>query len=294
MSALQQAHLSRMNEKGLRVATLRNGGVGFLIGSVLLAMRCNKARKSEKSWNKFKREWIQYFMKYPLFLATFTLLYKTLIKIGRHISGVHGINRQTGQRLFGRKLAVTISSFFCGYIAQLTSPVFSWNWALYALLRSLLGILRLTIPSDLSPKPADIYALIHGILPWLITYNVSYMPLSYLNFFKSCLDEKQFPYQAMYEHNHGILPPCRLTTHVFDNSCLKTHWKDGIYRFKICLIFYIKFYILTSLLGGIKFLKNLFIKMPIKTVKKILSQSIRSCLFLFLSFHFPSRIHCLW
>mmetsp|Transcript_50284 Transcript_50284/g.80072 ORF Transcript_50284/g.80072 Transcript_50284/m.80072 type:complete len:421 (+) Transcript_50284:27-1289(+) len=294
-TALQHTHTARLKEKGLRVATLRNGGIGFLISGVVLVAQWNKARKNEKNWQKFKSEWTRYLMKYPLFLATFTLLYKTLIKLGRQLSGYRGLHKRTGERLFGRKLCITIGAFLCGYTAQRVSPIFSWNWALYALLRSLLGIFRLITPADLSPNPADVYFLIHGCLPWLITYNIDTVPHSYVNFFKSCLDEKQAPYIAQYAcHNHGVLPNCADTVHLFDASCLKAHIKDGLYRFRICLLFYLKFYVLTSLLGGLKFLKNLFIRKPVATLSKLLNQSVRSCLFLFLSFHFPSRIHCLW
>eukprot|EP01083_Nonionella_stella_P024732 68188_1 len=291
MSALKQAHAARLAEKGLRIATLRNGGVGFLIGSVLLAIRFHKAIKSEKSWNRFKSEWIQYLMKFPLFLATFTLLYKLLIKIGRRICPIAGIHRKTGQRLLGRKVAISISSFFCGYIAQMTSPVFSWSWALYALLRSMLGMTRLLIPSDLIPNPADFYFIIHGILPYLITYNISHVSLSYYNFFRECLDVKPLRYHYMYEHNHGILPDCKYITHVFDRqSCLQTHIKDGIYRFKMLLQFYVKFYLLTSMFGGIR---SLF-RHPLGRIYKLLSQTVRSSLFMLFAFHFPSRIHCLY
>lgn len=89
-------HNARMQEKGLRIATLRNGGIGFLIGSVVLVLQWNKARKNEKTWNKFKSEWIKYLMKYPLFLATFTILYKTLIKIGRQLNGYRRLHPKTG------------------------------------------------------------------------------------------------------------------------------------------------------------------------------------------------------
>ena len=107
-------HQVRLKEKGLRIAALRNGGIGVLIGSVFLVLRWNKARKNEKTWNKFKKEWFEYFGRYPLFLAIFTILYKTLMKIGRQLGGYRGLNEK-GQRTFYRKLSITITAFFCGY-----------------------------------------------------------------------------------------------------------------------------------------------------------------------------------
>ena len=68
--------LERIKEQGLRRSTLRNGGVGFLIGSCLLALKVNKLRKNRQELVKLKEIWSSYLMKYPVFLAVFTLIYK--------------------------------------------------------------------------------------------------------------------------------------------------------------------------------------------------------------------------
>ena len=59
-------------------------------------------------------------------------------------------------------------------------------------------------------------------------------------------------------------------------------------------MFYLKFYMFTALLGGKRFIQSLFSKKIVKVIRKLLIQTLRSSLFLFVSFHFPSRIHCLY
>ena len=64
MATPSQHILMRINEKGVSQSTLRNGGIGFLIGS------------NPEDWERFKRLWICYLAKFPIFLSTFTILYK--------------------------------------------------------------------------------------------------------------------------------------------------------------------------------------------------------------------------
>ena len=220
-----------------------------------------------------------------------------LRKIGRQLAGYRGLNKE-GQRRLMRRTMVAITSFVCGYTAQIIAPIFNWSWALYAFLRSLLAMCRLLIPLKYQPESKYVYSLIHGSLPYFIAYNAYYISSSYLAFFKMCLDQERESWNGAYgigtrgNHHHGIIAPCKRHVHdTHDESCLLAFIKDGIRVYKTCFTFYFKFYLLTSLLGGINFLKRL-LKHPNIVLPKLINQSIRSSMFLFLSFHIPSRIHC--
>lgn len=227
-----QALARRLSERGIWQSTQRNVGIGFLIGGVVLIIQFNKARKSKKRWQRFKREWIIYLMKYPLFLVSFTFLYKSLNQIGRKLIGNQGLLKN-GERTIQRKFAIASSAFLCGYIAQLMSPVFSWNWALYAFLRSILGLLRLLVPKDLHPRSVNVYSIVHGFLPIFICFHTRSMPKSFYAFFKASLDENRSRYCDMFSHSHGILPPCSRILHSEHESCLKSFVYDFFLKFKV-------------------------------------------------------------
>ena len=68
-------------EKGLRESTLRNGGFGFIIGSLYVTFKYHRMKENENDFEKFKRHWVSYLTKFPLFISTFTILYKVKLKL---------------------------------------------------------------------------------------------------------------------------------------------------------------------------------------------------------------------
>lgn len=166
----------RKAEKGLLEGTARNGGIGILIGSAMLTLRFNRSRRSPEEWDKFKKEWTSYFLQYPVFLTTFTVLFKGLTRLGREFAGYRGLTRE-GHRKFTRRVIVSSGAFLSAFCAQRVAPIFNWTWALYAFLRSFLGLLRLYIPDDLQPEAAEVYGLIHATLPvfvWSVDFALAH------------------------------------------------------------------------------------------------------------------------
>ena len=142
-----------------------------------------------------------------------------------------------------RRLTISLTSLFCGYVAQRISPLLSWSLSLYIFLRSILSMWRLVIPLKYQFETKYVYSIIHGSLPYFITYNVQFLTSSYAHFFMAVLDQKWLTWDAMYSiggqrpnHHHGILSPCKRCIHeTHEESCLKAFVRDGIRQYKVSL-----------------------------------------------------------
>ena len=159
------------------------------------------------------------------------------------MAGYRGLTAQ-GKRKVKRRIMVAITGFICGYTAQINAPIFNWNWALYAFLRSLLAMCRLLIPIAYQPEAADIYAFINGSFPYFIAYNSCYIGATYVAFFKATLDLTYVNWMEQYavggqgKHHHGIIPPCKISIHTtHEDSCLKSFIRDGMRHYTVCIVF---------------------------------------------------------
>lgn len=240
---------------------------------------------------------LRYFKNFPLFLACFTIIFKYIIN-ARIFQDVDGNNI----RLFAHRYKIAGITFILSYFCQRTFHCFTWNWALFLLVRSLYSLSKLLTPKDLQPNIIDTYPFIHGLLGLCLAYNCKYVPSKWWNLVERCVDERKDRwYYMLGNHNHGILPSCISVVHErkdngdLEISCLKSFFVDNIKRSKPIFIFFAKFYLLTTLLnikGVIKQIQDGKIKDIIS--KKLLRNICGSFGFFMIGVAVAGRVPCFY
>ena len=200
---------------------------------------------------RFLVAFLRYFKNYPLFLASFTVIFKAFI----HSKGLLHSNGIT-LNLSHNKYRIALFTAFLSYLHQRTFDCFTWNWALFLLIRSLYSLSRLLVPSDLQPATASTYPIVHSVLGLCLAFHCKYVPSKWWNMVEQCVGEKKQRWLFMLgNHHHGILPPCAVAVHErdedghFECSCLRSFFRDNARRSVSILIFFGKFYAFTTLLG---------------------------------------------
>ena len=105
-----------------------------------------------------EKGWQWYLLRYPLFCSVFTAVWKLGVQVGRWLVGLKGV-APDGSRNKRRRLFIAMWAFVCGYAAQRVAPIFNWTWALYLLLRSGLGGVRMLLPLQYRPAPHIVYGI---------------------------------------------------------------------------------------------------------------------------------------
>ena len=241
---------------------------------------------------------LRYFKNFPLFLASFTIIFKYMIhsKIFEDKSSQNKIN------LSIHKYKVAGITFILSYFCQYSFHCFTWNWSLFLLIRSIFSFFKLLIPKDIQPNIIDIYPFIHGMLGLCLAFNCKYVPSKWWILVEKCVNERKDRwYYMLGNHNHSILPPCTSLVHQPKNnghleiSCLKSFFIDNIKRSKPIFIFFTKFYLLTTLLnvkGVIKQIKRGNVKHFI--FKKLLRNIFGSFGFFMIGVAIAGRIPCFY
>jgi len=316
----------RAGERSLLFSTSRNGGCGAILGTLIILSQFRKKispelrkrlRKRDVCW-KFMRQWLKDISIYPLHLVIFTVSFKLLSKIGRMLIGLRNLE-SSGRRKVPRRLAVALTAFLSGYVAEYLSPAWNWSILLYAWLRAALAVIQLN-RIFLKLDPVVLYSFIHAMLPFFITFTARWIPKTYYLFFKSLCNADIDCYIKMYdpkcelknkepvEWRGGVirsckkvlkhvqnssrlrLKPCHPISHS-DRSCMKSFILDGILRFKLSALFYMKLYAVMTTVGGLQRLQKIRRK-PIPFIKGFFTKSLWSALFLSMGFHIPERFHC--
>lgn len=313
----------RARERGLLFSTSRNGGCGAILGTLIILSQFRKSkispdlRKRDVCW-KFMRQWLSSMSIYPLHLVIFTLSFKVLSKVGRLLVGLRNLE-SSGRRKVPRRLAVALNAFVCGYVAEYLFPAWNWSFLLYAWLRATLAVLQLN-EILMKVDPIKLYVLVHAMLPFFITFTARWIPKSYYLFFKSLCNADINSYIKMYdpkgdlknkepiEQRGGVIRSCKkVLKHVQDSrhlqlklchpichsdpSCFKSFLSDGVLRFKLSALFYMKLYAFMTAVGGFRQLDKARRK-PIHFIRGFLTKSLKSALFLSMGFHIPERFHC--
>ena len=125
---------------------------------------------------RFLIAFLRYFKNYPLFLASFTVLFKAFI----HSKGLLHSNNLT-LNLRENRYRIALFTAILSYVSQRAFDCFTWNWALFLLIRSLYSLCRLLIPTDLQPSTLNTYPIIHSILGLCLAFQCKYVPSKWWN-----------------------------------------------------------------------------------------------------------------
>eukprot|EP01083_Nonionella_stella_P024217 66936_1 len=217
------------------------------------------SHKSKSSYHLFTNPktkllfaFVRYFKNFPLFLTSFTIIFKCLIR-----SKVFIRSNDSMLRLSTHKYQIAVLTFILSYFCQTAFECFSWHWALFLLIRSTYSLCKYLIPHDLQPRVVDIYPLIHGILGLCLAFKCKYVHSKWWKLVEKCVGEKKSSwYHMLGNHHHGLLPPCTVVVHErkpngqLQMSCCKSFMRDNIKRAVSVFIFFAKFYALTTLLSA--------------------------------------------
>eukprot|EP00494_Astrolonche_serrata_P033505 UN33774 len=183
---------------------------------------------------------------------------------------------------------VTLTGFVAGIISHSVFPVISWEYGVYAVLRALLGPIRMLVPLNLQPSGRLMFGIANGILPFFITFNIQYVPRNYRPLFTDTQDADIECYKYMYNRPDINLPPCWPRCHK-SPDCYWAFIRDFGKRLVLSVKFYIKFYSLFMLLNPTALVKN-----PIGAILGLFERSVKSSLFMAGTFHFGERFHCFY
>jgi len=278
----------RLQEMSLVGSAGRNVVSGFVVGSALIAMRMEKWIKRRILLQKLKESWKLYLVKYPAFLVTFGLVFKMLRLLGRLFVGVNQGLSKSGARHSWRRFMVTLGGFIAAFAAQGAFPIWSWEFALYAFLRSGVGIIRLIIPERYQPSGRFMFFIFNAALPFFITFNIQVVPNNYRTLFTSTQDADIEGYQFMYNREDISLPPCWPRQHKCP-SCYQAFLSGFCKRLWLSMKFYSKFYAVFLLANP-----RQVVKAPLTSFLSLMRRSIASSFFMAGTFHFGERFHCFY
>ncbi len=143
----------------------RSATLGIALGTLLTFIKrkklLNPPKQSQHPQKPPIHRLLVYFLKFPLFFTSYSILYQLSTKL---------LLSQSSARAHA-PLKKALSSFFSAYLSQrLISPIFNWNWALYGLLRALFHFARWRIPESKKPYNVDVHFIAHAGLIYLMSY----------------------------------------------------------------------------------------------------------------------------
>ena len=253
-------------------------------------------------------EMLSYFIKFPLFIASFSLFFKKLIRMN-YISSNLQINVSS---LPIQKYSISFMSFLLAYFIQQNASIFHWKWALLLLIRALYSLIRMNLNINIQDGNNNNISNILKVITNSISIEhvnaftfclqcilaqqySSYMPSGLISTYNSVnpTNYSQPKYISVYQHHHKQLPSCCSTASFHQcedtDSCIDALWKDAIYiKMTPSFKFFLKLHTIASMLNIKQFFK-LIRNDPMSLSKKIMINAIRSCCYWFIGTHIGIR-----
>ena len=117
-----------------------------------------------KGENLYKAIFI-HFARFPTFILVFSILFKKLIRMN-YLSTAMDINLSA---LPLQKYSISFMAFLLTHYIQQNVAIFHWKWTSFLLIRSLYGLIRLSIPEEFQIfEMEDIHSMIFPFMGCLL------------------------------------------------------------------------------------------------------------------------------
>jgi len=227
---------------------------------------------------------LSYGIKFPLFIAGFSIIFKKLIRMN-YISSALDVNMLT---LPEQKHSIALMSFLLAYSMQKNVGIFHWKWSLLLLIRSLYSLVRLIIPKEYHVfNSQDQHTLLAPLMGCVfIGMYPESLPQSIKSTYAACYGFTQSKWVNNFSNHSRSLPSCCSTESFHEEiagrrepNCFKAYWKDAFYV--VCphsFKFFMKLHFVAALLGGARFVKDIR-SAPHTVALRIVRNALKSTLY---------------
>ena len=281
------------NNTDIGIQSFRNAKyaliAGLLIGILKYRSKLIKLMKSKKKNDRIKIEttikhFMIYCLRFPVYVILFSILFKKMMRMN-----LMGTNANIDfNNISFHKYSISFMAFLLAHFMEQQISLFHWKWILYLLIRSLYSLIRLNTNNYFpelynSNQLNDWLNILHTIFWTLmgclgIIYYSASLPYSIINTYQSIVefDAMKFHRLTGCHHHKYLIPNCKNIIHFNSNhSCFKAYIMDSIAQIPKCSKFFIKLHLFSQILSKGT---NVY-KKPIKALKSVIKNTIRSNLY---------------